>query len=115
MIIILQSIVAAKRQTISGVHAKLWMVYKFYFRFMKKLLSTGLLFFLLLPNSHAQRTQALFDSSWKFYRGDVSDGERKDLNDKDWRAIELPHDWSIEDLPGQSDSTIGPFTTRSIG
>ncbi len=64
---------------------------------------------------NAQRTQTLFDSSWKFYKGDVNDGEKQNINDKDWRTVELPHDWSIEDLPNQSDSVMGPFTTKSIG
>ncbi|HEY2721482.1 MAG TPA: glycoside hydrolase family 2 TIM barrel-domain containing protein, partial [Chitinophagaceae bacterium] len=63
----------------------------------------------------AQRTQALFDSSWKFFRGEMAGGEKQDFKDGDWRTLDLPHDWSIEDLPGQSDSVIGPFTTKSIG
>lgn len=29
--------------------------------------------------------------------------------------VELPHDWSIEDLSNQSDSIISPFTTKSVG
>ena len=37
------------------------------------------------------------------------------LNDKSWRTLDLPHDWSIEDLPNQSDSVIGPFSVKSIG
>src|SRR6266545_4037589 len=74
------------------------------------------LLFPLLPSSiNAQRIQALFDSSWKFFRGEVSNGEKQNINDNNWRTVELPHDWSIEDLPNQSDSVIGPFTTKSIG
>jgi beta-galactosidase len=82
---------------------------------MKKLLLSFLLFLLLTPLINAQRTQRLFDSSWKFFRGDVRDGEKQNTGDKEWRTVELPHDWSIEDLPYQSDSVIGPFTTKSIG
>ncbi|MFI5188334.1 MAG: glycoside hydrolase family 2 TIM barrel-domain containing protein [Chitinophagales bacterium] len=82
---------------------------------MKKLLSS-LFFLILLPSLiHAQRIQNLFDSSWKFFRGDVINGEKQNINDKNWRTVELPHDWSIEDLPNQSDSVIGPFTVKSIG
>jgi beta-galactosidase len=82
---------------------------------MKKLLLLCLTVMLFVGFTFAQRTQMLFDSSWKFYKGDVTDGEKRQLDDKSWRDIELPHDWSIEDLPGQSDSVIGPFTTKSVG
>ena len=62
-----------------------------------------------------QRIHMLFDSSWKFYRGDIARGEDVTVDDKSWRIVQLPHDWSIEDLPGQSDSVIGPFSSKSIG
>src|SRR6266487_1863848 len=82
---------------------------------MKKII----LFFLFIGTIrsvlYSQRTQSLLDYSWKFYRGDVPNGEKENLNDNDWRTAELPHDWSIEDLPDQSDSVIGPFSTKSIG
>ena len=74
--------------------------------------------FLLLINLfivHAQRVQTIFDDGWKFYKGDVVDGEKENIIDNNWRSIELPHDWSIEDLPDQSDSVVGPFTSKSIG
>jgi beta-galactosidase len=33
-----------------------------------------------------------------------------------WRIVDLPHDWSIEDLPGQTEgSVIGPFSKAAIG
>jgi beta-galactosidase len=38
----------------------------------------------------------LFTGDWKFHKGDVSDGEKKSLDDHRWRSVELPHDWSIE-------------------
>ena len=63
----------------------------------------------------AQRSQTLFDSSWKFYRGDIVNGEKQNIDDNNWRTVQLPHDWSIEDLPDQSDSVIGPFSTKSVG
>src|SRR5215467_5856221 len=74
-----------------------------------------LLTLLLSITATAQRTQELFDSSWRFFKGDVSNAEKNDFDDADWRTVLLPHDWSIEDLPGQSDSVIGPFSTKSIG
>ena len=82
---------------------------------MKKQLLFVSVSYLLIFSANAQRIETLFDPSWKFFRGDVSNGEKQNMNDADWRTVELPHDWSIEDLPGQSDSVIGPFTTRSVG
>jgi beta-galactosidase len=38
----------------------------------------------------------LFDYSWKFCLGDVKGAEKPAFNDKTWRDIDLPHDWSIE-------------------
>ncbi len=40
-----------------------------------------------------------FDDFWHFHRGDIADAEQSDFNDSDWRVLDLPHDWSIEDLP----------------
>ncbi len=81
---------------------------------MKKIIS--LFFLTILINSiNAQRTQQLFDEDWKFFKGDVAGGEQENFDDKNWRTVELPHDWSIEDLPEQSESVRGPFTAKSIG
>ncbi|WP_156336845.1 hypothetical protein [Novosphingobium sp. ST904] len=42
--------------------------------------------------------------------------QSKAFDDTDWRRVDLPHDWSVEDLPGQLPGTvIGPFDKRSIG
>src|SRR5215213_5489780 len=81
---------------------------------MKKQILLFLLFSISIT-LYAQRTQELFDASWKFSKNDVSGGENVNLNDASWRGVELPHDWSIEDLPNQSDSVIGPFSKQSIG
>ncbi|WP_228853006.1 sugar-binding domain-containing protein [Aegicerativicinus sediminis] len=37
-----------------------------------------------------------FNYGWKFYLGDVEYAQRKDFDDKNWRHLDLPHDWSIE-------------------
>lgn len=36
------------------------------------------------------------NTGWKFHPGDIANGEAKNLNDKNWRVLDLPHDWSIE-------------------
>jgi len=49
------------------------------------------------------RNEMLFDEDWKFYAGDVQGAEKPDFNDYSWRDIDLPHDWSIENLPPQEE------------
>jgi len=61
------------------------------------------------------RTESPFDDNWKFFRGDAAGAETIPFNDKSWRTVDLPHDWSIEDLPNQSDTITGPFSKMSIG
>ena len=37
-----------------------------------------------------------FNQDWRFHLGDVTTGQDQDLNDSQWRRLDLPHDWSIE-------------------
>jgi beta-galactosidase len=37
-----------------------------------------------------------FDNGWRFHLGDVTGGQDPQLDDSQWRALDLPHDWSIE-------------------
>ena len=58
----------------------------------------------------------LFDNDWRFKKGHPVHAESPEYNDADWRRLDLPHDWSIEDLPDQkADSIIGPFSKTSVG
>ena len=87
----------------------------------------GLLISLLLTSfalfvqmkSSSQRVTARstpFDSKWLFEKGDLTNAEQVNYSDTRWRKLDLPHDWSIEDLPNQiRDSIIGPFDKGSIG
>ena len=38
----------------------------------------------------------LFDYDWKFNLGDEPKANTNDFDDKSWRDLDLPHDWSIE-------------------
>jgi beta-galactosidase len=40
-----------------------------------------------------------FDSDWRFLRADAPGAEAAGFDDTAWRLLDLPHDWSIEDLP----------------
>ena len=37
-----------------------------------------------------------FNKDWRFNLGDVTNGQAPELDDSKWRALNLPHDWSIE-------------------
>jgi beta-galactosidase len=61
----------------------------------------------------------LFNFDWKFYKGEVIGAENPQFNDTDWRKLDLPHDWSIEDLTITDTSNgriiSGPFDSKAIG
>ena len=40
-----------------------------------------------------------FDEGWRFLREDASGAEQPGFDDATWRTLDLPHDFSIEDLP----------------
>jgi beta-galactosidase len=62
------------------------------------------------------RHEMLFDEGWKFCLGDMEGAEKPEFNDTSWRNIDLPHDWSIEKLPGQvPGEVVGPFSKESPG
>jgi beta-galactosidase len=62
------------------------------------------------------RIETLFNDGWKFHLGDVEGAELHSFNDEAWRVLDLPHDWSIENLPDQEPGrVVGPFSIESIG
>lgn len=56
--------------------------------------------FLLLASCNAKeghvRNVSLFTSGWQFHLGDIDDGHLPELDDSEWRTLNIPHDWSIE-------------------
>ena len=42
------------------------------------------------------RERVNFDAGWKFYKADAAGAERPEFDDRNWRQVNLPHDWSIE-------------------
>ncbi len=66
----------------------------------------------------------LFNSEWKFIRDSLPAGEvglpagaeQPAYDDSKWLNVDLPHDWSIEDLAGEDgQDQIGPFSKNSPG
>ena len=51
--------------------------------------------------------QDRFEDDWRFFLGEVKGGERPGLDDSKWRRLDLPHDWSIEDLPPKPPRRLG--------
>lgn len=62
-------------------------------------------------NKTNPRQIVLFDFDWRFHRGEVENGACPGIDDSSWRSLNLPHDWSIEDLPGKD----SPFDSTAIG
>jgi len=52
----------------------------------------------------------LFDFGWKFHLGGALGAEGTSFDDSQWRMVDLPHDWSIEDLSG----TNSPFNINAL-
>ena len=55
----------------------------------------------------------LFDFDWRFFKGDATNAQTAAFDDHSWRLLDLPHDWSIEDLPAPAAS--GPFDPEAPG
>ncbi|MEI7828978.1 MAG: glycoside hydrolase family 2 TIM barrel-domain containing protein [Prolixibacteraceae bacterium] len=80
---------------------------------MKNLFFIGLVL-LINPNLIAQTSfqrNILFDDNWRFLKGGMVGAEKPEFDDFAWRRLDLPHDWSIEDLPG----TKSPFNRNAVG
>jgi beta-galactosidase len=58
-----------------------------------------------------------FDFGWRFWKGDVPGVEQPGFSDGDWRALDLPHDWSIEGPIDEHAASAGPggFMPTGIG
>jgi len=51
--------------------------------------------------SLAQRRHLSMDPGWRFTLGDPAGAERRSFDDRAWRRLDLPHDWSIEGAPSR--------------
>ena len=60
---------------------------------------------------HNFERNILIDEGWRFFKGGAVGAEKQHFNDAAWRLIDLPHDWSIEDLPGKNT----PFDKAAVG
>lgn len=66
------------------------------------------------PVPASPRLEKSFDEGWLFHRGDVSGAEAVPFDDSSWRSLDLPHDWSIEDLPYATSDDGGASSDSSL-
>jgi len=80
------------------------------------ILALVLLAFSCTKKEDASVRTICFDEGWRFIKENPAKAEEPSFDDSAWRLLDLPHDWSIEDLPNQTkDSIVGPFSKASIG
>lgn len=57
-----------------------------------------------------------FDLNWKFIRDSIANAEQPGFDDSSWMTVNLPHDFSLLQLPADTSSqNIGPFSKKSPG
>jgi beta-galactosidase len=63
----------------------------------------------VLPAKTASSSRMVFsaDANWKFTLGDPANADSPQFDDNSWRALTVPHDWSIEAPPGEKNPTGG--------
>ncbi len=79
-----------------------------------------LAFILLFASCSDQKAdlqrQVNFNPEWKFIRADIENAQNVNFDDSEWRTLDLPHDYSIDDLPEKVGvKQIGPFSEESAG
>jgi len=68
------------------------------------------------PQKQSVNREIAFNNDWKFIRSNVANAQNVAFDDSGWRMLDLPHDYSIEDLPEKEGvKQIGPFSEESAG
>ena len=72
---------------------------------------------LSVADANLPRQEFAADAGWKFFLGDPSGAEAPSFADASWRAVDLPHDWSIESKPDKDNPSGagGGFFPGGIG
>lgn len=87
---------------------------------MRRILTLLAALTVFLSSAHAGvqgRVIENFDAGWKFKLGDIPAASRPSYNDRSWRSLDLPHDWSIEgeNLEDAPSSGRGGYFPTGIG
>ena len=72
-----------------------------------KIFSIAFVLLFICFSAGAQQWGKLFDDHWKFSLGDDTAAAGRGFDDRGWRDVELPHDWSIEGAPERSNPSKG--------
>ncbi len=76
--------------------------------FSFSLIISSSLFAMDLPRTDAlTRTTVSFDADWRFLKSDATGAEQPGFADSSWRALDVPHDWSIEGPFDEQNPTTG--------
>jgi beta-galactosidase len=70
---------------------------------------------LLAQKQENNRVSILFNFDWKFQNGDVANATSAALDDRDWRKLDLPHDFQIEDKWDSAANRGRGFKALSMG
>ncbi len=87
------------------------------YRFLKLVILLNLIFSYTAKsqNKESERDR-LFNNGWKFIRDSIPGAEQPGFDDSKWMTVDLPHDYSIMNLPGkEGPDQIGPFSKKSPG
>jgi len=66
-------------------------------------------------SAQSPRQTILFNAGWKFNKGDAAGADQFTFNDAGWRALTLPHDWSIEGPFDQQWASSTAYLPAGIG
>jgi beta-galactosidase len=70
---------------------------------------------LTINGQSADRKVENFNFGWKFFKGDIADGQKPGLTDTGWRILDLPHDFSIEGPFSKEYASATGFLPGGIG
>lgn len=61
------------------------------------------------------RLRTRISQDWKFFKGNAEGAEARGFDDSAWRSVDVPHDYSIEDPPSDSNIMWGGYRTKERG
>lgn len=77
----------------------------------KYLVIVFMAFTVLSQAQNPTREVILLDKNWSFIQNDVTDGASPQLNDSEWKKVNVPHDWAIT---GNFDMNIDKQTVQVV-
>jgi beta-galactosidase len=64
-------------------------------------------------DSKAARETILLDRGWRFHLGDMADAVSTSYDDRDWRILDVPHDYVVEGEFTQKNPFVYPGMNTS--